>query len=666
MPPISSPADGESTSSGGSPLPVARVLASSDRFLRRFVDGWILFAIALWLFLWFALPGGAQYPGWLTLAAGLSARWALYTGRRPWARYLIVLPASAAVMLMPLILHGVQTPVLAILPLIVVLAGWMLGRNVMRWLAGFFVFGVALYWLADTPAGFVLSLPLRAPDVWAMAWLLSIVLTGIVAWSVLGHYTSNFAQEQATQRQLADALKIASTTQHDLAAVVALNEAILRDALAETQHLRNALEIVPFCVSIKDKSGRYTYANKKVCDLLGYPLDEVVTHTDEKFFDLLVADNLSQNDRRVLDQGERIEAEETHVIAASGETHYYWSVKSPIIEDGNIIGICTISSDITERRRIEDELRHARLAAESAHGELTAMLKLNQSLLRDSAMPMGVFDDSGDCVEANEAYAELIGSTREKLLGVNFYEADMWQASGLVDDCLRTLRHKTAQRREVSVVTDSGNDLWLDTRILPIEMHGENHFLVEFIDLTERKRFEHALRQLAFNDPLTELPGRRLLLDRLTRTLYCSKRQNSHGALLFLDLNKFKQLNDRHGHAVGDQLLIEVANRLRRAVRQTDTVARLAGDEFVVLLEDLGTEAEFAAEYVKNVVDKMRLALSEEYLLGQIRHRGSVSIGVSMFLGDHRDPDQILQQADMAMVETKRKRALIGSMMGRE
>ncbi|MDO8654558.1 MAG: diguanylate cyclase [Undibacterium sp.] len=666
MPPISSPPDGESTSSGGSPLPVARVLASSDRFLQRFVDGWILFAIALWLFLRFTLPGVAQYPGGLMLAAGLSARWALYTGRLRWARYLIVLPASAAVMLMPLFLHGVQTPVLAILPLIVVLAGWMLGRHVMRWLVGFFVFCVALYWLADTPAGFVLSLPLRAPDAWAMAWLLSIVLTGIVAWSLLGNYASNFAQEQATQRQLADALKIASTAQHDLAAVVTLNEAILHDALAETQRLRNALETVPFRVSIKDKSGRYTYANKKVCDFLGYPLDEVVTHTDEKFFDLLVADNLSQNDRRVLDQGECIEAEETHVIAASGETHYYWSVKSPIIEDGNIIGICAISSDITERRRIEDELRHARLAAESAHGELTAMLKLNQSLLRDSAMPMGVFDDSGDCVEANEAYAELIGSTREKLIGVNFYEDYMWQASGLVDDCLRTLRHKTAQRREVSVVTGSGNDLWLDTRILPVEMHGENHFLVEFIDLTERKRFEHELRQLAFNDPLTELPGRRLLLDRLTQTLYCSKRQNSHGALLFLDLNKFTQLNDRHGHAVGDQLLIEVANRLRQAVRQTDTVARLAGDEFVVLLEDLGTEAEFAAEYVKNVVDKMRLALSEEYLLGQIRHRGSVSICVSMFLGDHRDPDQILRQADMAMVETKRKRALIGSMMGRE
>jgi diguanylate cyclase (GGDEF)-like protein len=172
--------------------------------------------------------------------------------------------------------------------------------------------------------------------------------------------------------------------------------------------------------------------------------------------------------------------------------------------------------------------------------------------------------------------------------------------------------------------------------------------------LTERKRLEDELRHLAFHDALTQLPNRRLLLDRLTQALHASKRQNSYGAVLFLDLNHFKQLNDTHGHAVGDLLLIEVAQRLRQVVRDQDTVARLGGDEFLVLLDGLGVAPGQAADYARAVADKIGSRLSETYQLGDVRYQGSVSLGIKLFHGDDSDAQQILQAADAAMYQSKR------------
>jgi diguanylate cyclase (GGDEF)-like protein len=165
---------------------------------------------------------------------------------------------------------------------------------------------------------------------------------------------------------------------------------------------------------------------------------------------------------------------------------------------------------------------------------------------------------------------------------------------------------------------------------------------------------ESRLREMAFTDALTQLPNRRLLLDRLKQALNSSKRQCSYGAVIFLDLNEFKQLNDTHGHNVGDQLLIEVANRLQLLVRASDTVARLGGDEFVVLLVNLGAELLHATAHANSIAEKIKSALNEEYVLGDIRHHGSASVGIKLFIGDQVDPDQVLHEADEAMYESKK------------
>ena len=181
-------------------------------------------------------------------------------------------------------------------------------------------------------------------------------------------------------------------------------------------------------------------------------------------------------------------------------------------------------------------------------------------------------------------------------------------------------------------------------------------------DITERHRMEEQVRQLAFYDPLTNLPNRRLLGDRLRQAMASSRRGNWYGALMFLDLDNFKSVNDTHGHAAGDLLLIEAANRLRSCVRGIDSLARLGGDEFMVVLGDLGSHKAESAARAENVANKIRTALSAPYLLkierapcgeAMVEHRCTVSIGVALFDHHEASEDDIVRRADAAMYQAK-------------
>jgi diguanylate cyclase (GGDEF)-like protein len=181
-------------------------------------------------------------------------------------------------------------------------------------------------------------------------------------------------------------------------------------------------------------------------------------------------------------------------------------------------------------------------------------------------------------------------------------------------------------------------------------------------DIVERTRMEDQVRQLAFYDPLTHLPNRRLLNDRLSQALLASKRSAFHGALMFMDLDNFKALNDKHGHSAGDLLLVEVASRLKGCVREIDTVARFGGDEFVVLLDELTLEQEESNSRAGVIAEKIRLALAEPYVLGFERdgadavtlvHHCTASIGVTLFIHSEASQDDILMRADAAMYQAK-------------
>lgn len=181
----------------------------------------------------------------------------------------------------------------------------------------------------------------------------------------------------------------------------------------------------------------------------------------------------------------------------------------------------------------------------------------------------------------------------------------------------------------------------------PIRMAGTN------ADISTRKDNEEKIHELAFFDPLTHLPNRRLLLDRLSLALPSSARHNAYGAILFLDLDKFKILNDTKGHEFGDMLLIEVVRRLMACARIEDTVSRLGGDEFVITLENLNQDAQLAAMEAEAVGAKVLKAISAVYALPQFNHYCTCSIGIALFRGTELSVGEIIKRADIAMYQAK-------------
>ncbi len=312
----------------------------------------------------------------------------------------------------------------------------------------------------------------------------------------------------------------------------------------------------------------------------------------------------------------------------------------------------------TARRALTEANQDLEKKVEERTSNLADALAFNETILYSSPIPVGVYSVTGQCVFANHAYASFVGMTKESLLAQNFNDIESWKQSSLLKDCIAALETHKPQKNEASVISSGGEAVWFEYRIIPTVLKGSPHLLIQFFDLSARKQIEEELLYVAMHDSLTRLPNRRLLLDRMSHAISNSKRHGTYCAILFLDLNEFKWLNDTHGHAVGDMLLCKVAERLLHVVRESDTVARLGGDEFVVLLEDCHADQKLAAEYIDLVVSKIKKTLSAEYILRDIHYSCSASIGVSLFMGDEQESKQILMQADAAMYEDKRKMGL--------
>ncbi|MFY9259348.1 MAG: PAS domain S-box protein [Gallionella sp.] len=227
----------------------------------------------------------------------------------------------------------------------------------------------------------------------------------------------------------------------------------------------------------------------------------------------------------------------------------------------------------------------------------------------------------------------------------------------------QSAQHLTLWRQEHRVKFDDGSVRWLLGNALPErEADGGTLWHGFITDITEHKQMEEQVHQLAFYDALTQLPNRRLLDDRLSQAMATSKRNACYGAVIFLDLDNFKPLNDTYGHAVGDLLLIEAAHRLTSCVRKMDTVARFGGDEFVVILATLSPDKKQSIAEASVVAEKIRAALSSLYILSirraglvdtTIKHHCTASIGVALFTHPEEHEGDILKWADTAMYQAK-------------
>ncbi len=296
-----------------------------------------------------------------------------------------------------------------------------------------------------------------------------------------------------------------------------------------------------------------------------------------------------------------------------------------------------LARDVTARKQTETDLRVAATAFDANQG-------------------MAITDADKLIIKVNPAFTDITGYSQEEALGksLNFlnsgrhdtaFYAHMWQT--VID--AGSWRGEIWNRRR-------NGDIYPDMRTVTA-VRGEGghitHFVNTFSDITQRKATEDEIRKLAFYDALTQLPNRRLLLERLRVSLTSCARSHQRGALLFIDLDNFKALNDTQGHDVGDLLLQLVAQRLSECVRKADTVARLGGDEFVMMIDELDADETTAAAHVIHVGEKVLQSLNQPYTLVGREFHITPSIGITLYDGQAQTTDELLKQADLAMYQAK-------------
>jgi diguanylate cyclase (GGDEF)-like protein/PAS domain S-box-containing protein len=387
--------------------------------------------------------------------------------------------------------------------------------------------------------------------------------------------------------------------------------------------------------------GKPRWINPSVKEYTGYTVDECMAMRDFAGT-LIYPDDLPRVAPEFVNglKGHRGDDLEFRCIRKDGSV-VWLSVSWVPISDakGDFIGFRTSGRDITERKQVETELRIAAVAF-------------------DSQEPMMITDANAKILRVNSAFTECTGYTAAEIVG---------QTPRL----LRSGRHGAAFFREMwDAIHRTGGwqgeiwdrrkngevyPKWLTISAVMREDGVVSHYVGTHHDITERKIAEERIKELAFFDALTRLPNRTLLLDRLKQAITASARSEACGALLFIDLDHFKTLNDTLGHDKGDLLLQQVAQRLAASVLESDTVARVGGDEFVVVLGSLHANREEAASQTEAQGEKILSVLGVPYQLGEIEYRSTASIGATVFTGQQASIDELLKQADLAMYKSKER-----------
>ena len=311
-------------------------------------------------------------------------------------------------------------------------------------------------------------------------------------------------------------------------------------------------------------------------------------------------------------------------------------------KDGAALRMVGTLSDISRRKHAEQQLHATR-------AELQATLNALPDLVME-------FTVHGQCRAVHSQNSIDLMQTPDGALNQFIADALPPDAAAVCMAALQEARLKgKSVGRQYSLMMPRGQQ-WYELSVVtkPTEPGDEERLIAIARNITERKVAEHAIEKLAFHDSLTSLPNRRMLSDRLRTAVLLSARQNRHGAVMFLDLDRFKQLNDTYGHETGDLLLQGVAGRLLQCVRGVDTVARLGGDEFVVLIQELSTDWVGAFQQAMAIGQKILSTLNEPHLINGQAHMATSSIGAVLFQGTSTPPAELINQADMAMYDAKK------------
>jgi diguanylate cyclase (GGDEF)-like protein/PAS domain S-box-containing protein len=387
--------------------------------------------------------------------------------------------------------------------------------------------------------------------------------------------------------------------------------------------------------------GKPRWINSAVEQYIGYTVDECMAMPDLAGTVIYPEDmpRVAPEFQKA-QQGFRGDDLEFRCVRKDGSLMWLSASWVPISDaKGDFVGFRMSGRDITERKQVEAELRIAAVAF-------------------DSMEPMMITDASATILRVNSAFTQCTGYTADEIVGQTarvlqsgrhdaaFFQ-QMWEAIHRAGGW----QGEIWDRRKNGEVYPK----WLTISAVMGEDGIVSHYVGTHHDITERKIAEERIKELAFFDALTRLPNRTLLLDRLKQAITASARSETCGALLFIDLDHFKTLNDTLGHDKGDLLLQQVAQRLAASVVESDTVARVGGDEFVVVLGNLHKNWEEAANQTEVTAEKILAMLGSPYQLGEIEYRSTASIGATVFRGHQASMDELLKQADLAMYKSKER-----------
>ena len=455
---------------------------------------------------------------------------------------------------------------------------------------------------------------------------------------------------QHVSQQNAEALEVLKIN-HDAAIkrTTDQSEKLLRSLRDSEERLRMTLRCAPDMVFIADPLGRIAFVNDYAIESLGYTRHELMRMT---IFDLAPEDRVDacQNIFKVICADSARHTNEVRFVAKNG-VELSLELTSVKLPNGRVYGSCR---DITARK--------------AARREITQINNRLNVLI--GAIPDGIIfkDGEGRWLVINETTKNIFnlhgidwqGKTEADLAVMQPELSAEYKACMVEDE--QVWRDRKMQVFQKHITHNDGNQYHFEVRKMPIyQADGSRGGLVITArDVTDQKLIEvereatsAQIHQLAFYDSLTGLPNRRLLMDRLLQACLASARSKRHGALMFIDLDHFKNLNDSQGHDVGDMLLLEIAKRLSACVRDGDTVVRLGGDEFVVLLQNLSEHSEESASRAEAIAEKIRVAMTLPCVLDEHVYTTTMSIGIVLFL-DHQDSiDQLLKHADIAMYQAK-------------
>ena len=392
--------------------------------------------------------------------------------------------------------------------------------------------------------------------------------------------------------------------------------------------------------------GRITVYNQRVLELLNLP--ESLMATRPTLADLTRV----QAERGDFGEGYSLVDQRGHDYVAQGAVaaapEVYWrtardgrtfEVRTTTLAEGSLVRTFT---DVSDYVRVQNELRES-------ESRFRSLSDLSSDWYWEHDAQGRFHQLAGDLSVNGIPLTDVMGRTRWEIGALNMTEAD-WAVHRAVLEARQPFRDLELRRQR-----PDGSMHWISVSGVPeLDANGVlRGYRGVGRDITERKQAEGQIERLAFYDALTGLPNRRLLMDRLQHATLSVVRTQTQGALLFIDLDNFKDLNDTRGHDTGDQLLLQVAQRLKGCVRESDTVARFGGDEFVVLVEGLSVDAAHASAEAALVASHIATTLGKPYLLGEVSHHSTPSIGIALFGQQACSVEELLKHADLAMYQAK-------------